>query len=206
MKRDNVELVTAPISRVEAGGVRTVDGSLHEADVIVYATGFEASKFLEPIKVRGAGGRDLHEQWGEDARAYLGMTVPGFPNLFLLYGPNTNIVVNGSIIFFSECEVRYVLGSLGHLLASGGRALACKQHVHDAYNDRIDDGNRRRAWGVSSVNTWYKSGSGRISQNWPFSLLAYWQQTRDVTPDDYHVLGLEGSEAEARQPLSTGAI
>ena len=85
--------------------------------MIVYATGFEASDFLMPMRVTGAGGVDLHEHWAGDARAYLGITVPGFPNLFCLYGPNTNLVANGSIIFFSECAVRYVL--------SGDRTRCC---------------------------------------------------------------------------------
>ena len=84
--------------------------------MLIYGTGFQASRFLMPMKVVGRGGVDLHERWDGDARAYLGITVPGFPNFFLLYGPNTNIVVNGSIIWFTECEVRYVLGCLRLLL------------------------------------------------------------------------------------------
>ena len=84
--------------------------------MIIYGTGFQASKFLTPMTVTGRDGVDLHEQWAGDARAYLGVTVPGFPNLFCLYGPNTNIVINGSIVYFSECGVRYILGCLELLL------------------------------------------------------------------------------------------
>ena len=102
----NVDLVTDAIAEITEKGIRTADGVEHEVDVIIYGTGFQASKFLTPMRVTGASGVDLHERWGGDARAYLGITVPGFPNLFLLYGPNTNIVINGSIIYFSECEVR----------------------------------------------------------------------------------------------------
>src|SRR4029077_19524658 len=119
LKRDNVKLITDPIAEITPKGVRIEDGTLFEADVIVYGTGFTASKFLTPMKVTGRAGIDLHEQWDGDARAYLGITVPGFPNLFCLYGPNTNIVINGSIIYFSECEVRYVLGCVRLLLAEG---------------------------------------------------------------------------------------
>ena len=90
--------------------------------MLIYGTGFQASKFLTPMKVTGRDGVDLHEQWGGDARAYLGVTVPGFPNLFCLYGPNTNIVINGSIVYFSECGVRYILGCLELLLRGGHRA------------------------------------------------------------------------------------
>ncbi|MEJ7583598.1 MAG: hypothetical protein WKF43_05790 [Acidimicrobiales bacterium] len=133
----------------------------------------------------GPGGVDLHRRWGGDARAFLGITVPGFPNLFLLYGPNTNIVINGSIIYFSECEAHYIVESIRMLLESDRRSMDCKPEVHDAYNERIDRANRQMAWGASSVNSWYKNASGRVAQNWPFSLLEYWQQTRRPDPDDY---------------------
>ena len=105
LKRPNVTLETSDIDRVTEDGVRMADGAIHDLDVLIYGTGFQASRFLMPMKVTGRGGVDLHETWGDDARAYLGITVPGFPNLFCLYGPNTNIVINGSIIYFSECEV-----------------------------------------------------------------------------------------------------
>jgi 4-hydroxyacetophenone monooxygenase len=185
LKRDNVHLVTDGIEEITPDGVKTVDGDLQKADVIIYATGFHASHFLMPMKVTGRDGVNLTEEWGGDARAYLGITVPNFPNFFLLYGPNTNIVVNGSIIYFSECEVQYVMGCLHLLLEEGHRALDCKQEVHDAYNERIDDANLHRAWGVSDVNSWYKNEHGRVAQNWPFNLVEYWQQTREPDPADY---------------------
>jgi 4-hydroxyacetophenone monooxygenase len=188
LQRDDVRLVTTGIDAVTPTGVRTVDGVTHEADVLIYGTGFTASRFLTPMKVVGRGGVDLHETWDGDARAYLGITVPGFPNLFLLYGPNTNIVINGSIIYFSECEVRYLVGCLEMLLAGGHRALDVRPEVHDAYNQRIDAANLQRAWGASTVNTWYRNAKGRIAQNWPFSLLDYWRETRAPNPADYELL------------------
>src|SRR5204863_1221889 len=166
-------------------GVRTVDGVEHEHDVLIYGTGFQASKFLTPMRVLGTRGADLHGRWGSDARAYLGLTVPDFPNLFLMYGPNTNIVINGSIIYFSECEANYIVESVRLLLETGLQSMDCRTDVHDAYNERIDDANRRMAWGASSVNTWYKNASGRITQNWPFSLLEFWQWTRRPDPADF---------------------
>lgn len=102
-----------------------------------------------------------------------------------MYGPNTNIVINGSIIYFSECEAHYIVESVRMLLANGVRSMDCKHDVHDAYNDRIDAGNRSMAWGASDVNSWYKNAKGRVAQNWPFSLLEFWQQTRVPNPDDY---------------------
>jgi 4-hydroxyacetophenone monooxygenase len=137
------------------------------------------------MTVTGRGGVDLHERWGGNARAYLGVTVPEFPNLFLLYGPNTNIVVNGSIIYFSELEVRYLVEGIRLLLETGHRSMECRPEVHDAYNATIDEANLARAWGASDVNSWYKSPSGRVAQNWPFSLLEYWQRTQRPDPDDY---------------------
>ena len=188
LQRDDVHLVGTRIAEVEPEGVRTVDGTLHEADVIIYGTGFQASDFLMPMKVVGRGGVDLHERWGGDARAYLGITLPGYPNLFLLYGPNTNIVVNGSIIYFSECEVHYVLSCIRQELERGVRAIDALPAVHDAYNERVDAENRRMAWGASDVNSWYKNATGRTAQNWPFSLLEYWQLTRVADLDDYELL------------------
>lgn len=185
LTKDHVSLVTEPIAEITEKGVRTADGVEHELDVLIYGTGFQASRFLTPMQVHGRGGVDLHERWGGDARAYLGVTVPGFPNLFLMYGPNTNIVVNGSIIYFSECEAHYIVESVRVLLAGGHRSMECRPEVHDAYNERIDAANRKRAWGASDVSSWYKNATGRVSQNWPFALLEYWQQTREPNPDDY---------------------
>jgi 4-hydroxyacetophenone monooxygenase len=188
LKRDNVQLITTDIDQITQTGVRTVDGVDHDVDVLIYGTGFTASEFLMPMKVVGRGGVDLHGHWDGDARAYLGLTVPGFPNLFLMYGPNTNIVINGSITYFSECEVHYLLGCLRMVLAGGHRALVVRPDVHDAYNVRIDEGNRQMVWGASTVNTWYRNAKGRISQNWPYSLLDYWRETREPDPADFELL------------------
>jgi 4-hydroxyacetophenone monooxygenase len=185
LQRDNVELTTTNIERIVPAGVVTVDGRLHEFDVLIYGTGFQPSRFLVPMKVVGRGGVDLHGRWDGDARAYLGITMPDFPNFFMLYGPNTNIVVNGSIIWFTECEVRYVMDTIRSILVSGARALVCKAEVHDAYNVAVDAENLRMVWGVADVNSWYKNAKGRVAQNWPFPLVEYWKRTRAVDPADY---------------------
>jgi 4-hydroxyacetophenone monooxygenase len=139
LRRSNVTLDTASIAAITPTGVHMRDGRDLDYDVIIYGTGFQASKFLTPMRVIGANGTDLHKRWGGDARAYLGITVPSFPNLFLMYGPNTNVVVNGSIIFFSECEAHYIAESVGMLLERGARSMDCRPEVHDAYNERIDN-------------------------------------------------------------------
>ncbi len=186
-QRDHVSLDTAGIERITPSGIRTADGREIEVDVILYGTGFTASDFLMPMKIVGRGGCELHDVWDGDARAYLGITLPHFPNLFLMYGPNTNIVVNGSIIYFSECEVDYILACVRKLLGGGHKAMDCRPEVHDAYNERIDAENLRKAWGAATVNTWYRNRHGRISQNWPYTLLAYYQQTREVAEGDYEI-------------------
>src|SRR5690606_22298855 len=188
LMRDDVRLITTGIREITPQGIVTVDGTEHVVDVIIYGTGFTASKFLTPMQVTGRDGVDLHEHWDGEARAYLGVTVPGFPNLFCLYGPNTNIVINGSIIYFSECGVRYILGLLEMALASGRRSVDVRKDVHDTFNEAVDAENARMAWGVSDVNSWYKNASGRVSQNWPFTLLEYWQRTLAPDPADYELI------------------
>jgi 4-hydroxyacetophenone monooxygenase len=185
LKRENVELVTEKVVRITPKGVVTVDGREHEADVLIYGTGFQASNFLSFLKVKGRGGRDLHDSWGGDARAYLGITHPGFPNFFTIYGPNTNIVVNGSIIFFSECAVRYILGCLKLMAETGARTLEPKQQVYDEFNRKVDEANAGWAWGSPHVSSWYKNQFGRVSQNWPFGLIDYWRATLAPNADDF---------------------
>ncbi len=185
LMRDNVQLITDPIDRITADGVVTRTEGTRRADVLIFATGFQASKFLMPMTVKGRHRVDLHEAWHGDARAYLGMTVPGFPNMFVLYGPNTNIVVNGSIIFFSECSVGYVVDAIRLLLAGKYKSMECREDVYWTFNHEIDDGNRQMSWGAATVNSWYKNALGRVSQNWPFALHEYWRRTRAVDPSDY---------------------
>ena len=195
LKRDNVNLVTDAITEITPEGVRTADGTLHGVDVIIYGTGFHASKFLMPMQFKGRGGIDLHQQWAGDARAYYGMMTPNFPNLFMLYGPNTNIVVNASIIFFSECSVRYVLGCLKLLAETGAPSIEVRKDVHDAFNVKVDAENLKMAWGAPQSQSWYKNEKGRVSQNWPFALVDYWRATLKPDPADF-ILDREVAAAE----------
>lgn len=187
LHRDHVHLVTDEIDEITEDGI-VAGGVLRPVDVIVYATGFHASEFLTPMRVVGRDGEELHDRWKGDARAYLGLTVPGFPNWFCMYGPNTNLVANGSIIFFSECEAQYILSAIKVLLESGRHAVDVRPEVHDTYNAEVDQQNDRMAWGAASVHTWYRNANGRISQNWPFTLLEFWQRTREMNPADYELI------------------
>jgi len=198
LKRPNVETISDAIVEITPTGLKTKTGRQIDVDVIIYGTGFTASQFLAPMKFIGKGGIDLHEQWDGDARAYLGITVPNFPNLFIMYGPNTNIVVNGSIIFFSECEVRYIQGLIELLLKSGGGAIEVKKNVHDAFNERVDAGNAKMAWGVPQVTSWYKNQKGRVSQNWPWPIVDYWTATRAPNPAEYDVRPVDDARVAAQ--------
>ena len=134
--RDDVELVRTPIARIEPDGVITEDGLHHPADVIVYATGFQANKMLWPMRIVGRDGDALGERWGERPTAYLGITVPGYPNLFCMYGPGTNLASGGSLIFHSECQIRYITRCLELLIAGGHRQMEPRE-------DKTDDWVRR---------------------------------------------------------------
>jgi 4-hydroxyacetophenone monooxygenase len=187
LSRPDVDLVTTPIDEITPNGVLTADGEEYPADVLIYGTGFRASEFVAPMKVFGRGGVELSEEWDGDAQAYLGLTVPGFPNLFLLYGPNTNLVINGSILIMVECQVRYAVEAIGRLLRGGHRTMSCRRDVHERYGRDMEEGNARMVWGVADVPTWYRNARGRVTQNWPFDLHTYWDRTREPDLADYEL-------------------
>ncbi|MEQ9505362.1 MAG: NAD(P)/FAD-dependent oxidoreductase [Hyphomonas sp.] len=185
LKRDNVTMETSGIDRITETGIRMKDGRDLEFDALIYGTGFKASDFLVPMEVKGKGGKSLHDVWGGDARAYLGLTLPGYPNFFIMYGPNTNIVVNGSIIFFSECEANYIVSMVKTLQDKKAKAFEVKQDVFDTFNAEVDAANAEMPWGYAEANTWYRNAHGRVAQNWPFRLIDYWNRTRAASPADY---------------------
>ena len=128
----------------------------------------------------------LHDEWGEDPRAYLGMTMPGFPNLFCLYGPNTNPVV-GSVIFVLECQIDYILSTIGAMLEQAITTLECRRDVHDAYNVRVDAEHEHLVWRHPRVHSYYNNRAGRVTTNMPWTLLEYWRMTREPSLDDFAV-------------------
>lgn len=186
LKNPKTALVTEPIERVSASGIRTKDGVDHPLDVLVFATGFQASRLTWPIEITGRGGVTLRELWGEDnPRAYLGITVPRFPNFFLMFGPNTNLAHGGSAIFHTECQMRYVLLALREMIESGADSVECLQDVHDEYNRRVDDAHSRMVWTHRRVSSWYRNSSGRVFSLSPWRLLDYWELTRRFDPGQY---------------------
>ncbi len=188
LRRENTRLVTDPIHAIDETGVLCESGERHALDAIVFATGFHANRFLWPMQIRGRGGALLSERWGEDPSAYLGITVPDFPNLFCLYGPGTNLAHAGSIIFHSECQVRYVLGCLQQLIERRARAMDCRAEVHDAYVQRFDAAHRGLVWSHPGMRSWYKNARGRVTTTSPWRLVDYWSWTREPDPNDYEWL------------------
>ena len=198
LARDNVDLVTTGIRRVTAKGVETVDGTLHEADVLILGTGFRSNLFLWPMDVTGRGGASLAKQWGDCPEAFKGITVPNFPNLFCLYGPNTNIVHGGSIIYQVECQIHYAMQCVAAMLNQGITALEVKAGVNAQYNEDVQRRSRQLAWGHPGVQSWYKNSAGRVVNNSPFSLHGYWEVTHDLDLADYDVeFGGPGGRAVA---------
>ncbi|MER6808574.1 NAD(P)/FAD-dependent oxidoreductase [Spirillospora sp. NPDC000708] len=181
LNRPNVRLVTDPIERVTPSGVATA-GEHHDVDVIVYATGFRSTDFLSPMKIVGRDGRELNEAWRDGAQAHLGITVSGFPNLFLLYGPYTNLGHN-SIIYMLESQFRYVLGCVEALRRHGLDWIDVKPDVQDAFTREMRERMRTTVW-EAGCQSWYMTEDGRVVNNWPGFTFAYRNATR--RPDPRH--------------------
>lgn len=183
---DNVNVETAAITEVTSTGVRTADGRLHEVDVIVYGTGFKATEFLAPVTITGRDGRDLHSQWRDGARAYLGMAVPGFPNMFLIYGPNTNLG-SSSIILMMEQQARYIR-QIVEELARGGvhRAFEVRPAVEQAYDAEVQSRLDAGVW--TTCDSWYRTASGRVTTNWPGLVREYQRRTQTASLADFDVI------------------
>lgn len=188
LKRENVSLVRSGIARIEPNAVIGTDGTRYEADLIVYATGFHANRFLFPMEVVGRDGRVLADHWGEQPRAYLGITVPEFPNLFCMYGPGTNLAHGGSLIFHSECQMRYISGCLKALMRGERSAMVPRHDVEDAYYARTQKELEGLVWSHPGIDhSWYKNAEGKIHILSPWRLVDYWAWTREPDLDDYEI-------------------
>lgn len=183
LAQPHVDVVTEPIAEITPTGVRTADGTDHEVDVIIWGTGFKATEFLAPMRISGSGGRDLNEEWRDGAHAYYGMTVAGFPNLHIMYGPNTN-TGGGSIVYFLEAQARY-LGDMVDEIARGEAPLDLRASVGEEHDRRIQGELVDSVW--SRCDSWYRIDSGRITTNWPLLGVQYRNQAR-FDPADYEVV------------------
>jgi len=186
LKRDNVDLVTQGVASVGPDGVTAEDGSFYPADIILYATGFETDRFLWPMEIRGRDGVLLSEQWGIEPSAYLGITVPNFPNFYCMYGPGTNLAFGGSLIFNGECQVRYVMECLKALLQSGERTMECRKDVFADYDRRFRELHAKLVWEHESIKTsFYQNAEGKVTLLWPWRILDMWRWTKEVNRADY---------------------
>ncbi|MEN2987885.1 FAD-dependent oxidoreductase [Tistrella sp. BH-R2-4] len=184
--RDNVSLVTERLAEVRGSTLIAGDGSRHQADVLVMATGFRASEFLASFEVFGRDGRRLAEVWdGDDARAYLGTTIPGFPNLFTLLGPNVGLGHGGSIIAAVELQTDYLISALERMFACKARTIEVRADVHDRYNQQVDVHHDRMIWTHQGTDNWYRNSRGRVVAITPWRNDDFWRMTRAVDPADY---------------------
>lgn len=183
LNRGNVEVVTAGIDRVVEDGIVDRERRHHAADAIILATGFRATEFLAPMEIRGLKGRSLNEAWKDGAQAYLGITVAGFPNLFLMYGPNTNLGHN-SILFMIECQARYILQCIERLRKGDLAYLDLKPEAQAAFHRKIQGELRRTVW-AEADRSWYKDEAGRITNNWAGTTSRYWWKTRRLDVSRY---------------------
>jgi cation diffusion facilitator CzcD-associated flavoprotein CzcO len=183
LRRPDVELVTEPIAQVVPEGVVTDDGTLRPADVMIFGTGFKATEFLAPIEITGRDGVMLADAWAQGAEAFLGMAVPGFPNMFVLYGPNTNFGF-GSILSMHEAQAAYIASAAALLSDDGARVLEVRPEVNAAFQAELAGRLGHSAWATGCSN-WYRVASGRVVNNWPGTQAEYNRRTRRLERGHY---------------------
>ncbi|MEA2315135.1 MAG: hypothetical protein QOI03_1827 [Solirubrobacteraceae bacterium] len=207
LARRNVELVTAPIVRATREGLATADGRMHPLDCIIWGTGFHTNRFMLPMRITGSDGRELAEHWSRGAHAHLGMTVPGFPNMFILYGPNTN-TSGGSIVFYLEMQAAYVRQALLELRMREASAIEVRAEVEAASDREVQARFAGTAW--TQCDSWYRDAQGRVVANWPGYMREYRERTAQLDPAEYSfaklgdravLAGLASSEEE--EPSTT---
>ncbi len=194
LARPNVTLVTDQIERIVSDGVITADGTTRTVDVMIYGTGFRAVEFLAPMAVSGLDGLRLQQAWQEGAHAYLGITVPGFPNFFMLYGPNTNLGGN-SIIYMLEGQIGYVLGAIEALQAERLAWVDVRPEVEQAFNSWVHSASEKSVW-ETGCHSWYTTASGRNTNNWPDHTFLYRHRVRRFDLAAYRV--------RPKQPVTAG--
>ena len=211
LTKPNVTLIDSQVSRVEGRTVHAAGGEAHEVDVLIVATGYDVARFLSPVEVVGRDGVNIREAWDDvDSRAYLGTVVPGFPNLFMLYGPNTALGHGGSFIFTVECQIDYMLSILRQMGEHGLREIECRQDVYDRYNEHIQTMHWGMIWSHPGMSTYFRNERGRIVTNSPWRLIDYWQLTREADLRDFNTVPPihkdDGQPDETRSEFAFEAI
>lgn len=187
LKRANVDLVRTGIDRIEPEGVVTADGTLHRLDAICYATGFRHNEFLA-FDMKGRNGASLHAQWGDEPSAFLGITVPNFPNLFLCYGPGTNLAHSAGLFFHAEYQTMHAMQGIHRVLAGDAEAIEVREDVHERYVDELIEQISSLVWAHPAIqHSHYKNPGGKVYTLSPWSIDEYWERTRVLDPDDYRL-------------------
>ncbi|MCB0995244.1 MAG: NAD(P)/FAD-dependent oxidoreductase [Acidimicrobiales bacterium] len=188
LRRPNVELVRTDIERIVPDGVVTTDGTHRPADVICYATGFRHNEFLAPMTVTGRNGVTLRDQWGDEPTAYLGVTMPNFPNLFCLYGPGTNLAHSSGLFFHSEYQVSHAMDVIHLVLTTGASEAEVRRDVHDRYAEWHQREISELVWAHPSIkHSHYKNPAGKVFTLSPWPIDQYWELTRHLDPDAYEL-------------------
>lgn len=200
--RPNVDVVARRIARITPEAVETAEGERHALDVLIWATGFRTTEFLMPMRISGRGGIDLHDAWSAGAEAHRGVTVAGFPNFFMLFGPNTSLGHN-SIIFMHEVQADYVVRCLQRLVGEGRRrpVMDVRPEAMAGYNRKLRDALDRTVW-AASCNSWYKTDEGRITAQWSGFASRYWWDMRGAPLDEY----LFAEAGESAWPDAAGGL
>jgi 4-hydroxyacetophenone monooxygenase len=186
MRRDNVRLVSDRVSEIRPHGLATRSGEEIDADVIVFATGFDVVNFLSTLEVVGRSGRSLRETWnGDDAAAYLGLAVPDFPNFFILYGPNTQTGHGGSLISLVEGQLNHIMSLLEQMAEQKLGIVEVRQDVYDSYNAKVDAEHAAMVWTHPGMETYYRNSRGRVVVNSPFRVVDFWTMTASADLADY---------------------
>ena len=197
LQRPNVEVVTDAIERITPTGIVTADGREHEVDCIIWGTGFRTADFMFPMDVIGAGGRDLRDVWEDGPHAHLGLTIPGFPSLFTMYGPNTN-TSGGSIIVYLEAQAAYLRQALSRVRDAGAAAIDVRPEVEEASDRALQARFAGTAW--TECDSWYRNEDGRIITNWPGYMREYVASTAELDPAEYTLID---RAATAPEPVTS---
>jgi cation diffusion facilitator CzcD-associated flavoprotein CzcO len=185
LQRPNVELVPEPISRFTSSALVTADGVERKVDCLIYGTGFRTTEFMFPMQITGAGGQDLRETWRDGAHAHLGISVPGYPSLFVMYGPNTN-TSGGSIVLYEELQASFIRRALEHVRDSGAAAIDVRAEVEAQSDREVQARFIGTAW--TQCDSWYRDDSGRVVANWPGYMRDYEERLRVFDPEEFELV------------------
>ena len=199
LEREDVELVAGQIQRITPDGVVGPDGVERPAEAIIWGTGFSSHDFVAPMRIEGPAGRELNDAWADRPEAYLGLTVAGFPNLFVLYGPNTNHG-SGSVPYTLECQIRYAADGVRRIRDEGLRYVDLRPEVQSRWRDEIAERSRNTQWVAAGCTNWYVNDEGVNTNNWPGTWLEYRRRTHRLNPGDYRAARRTGTEHA--QPLA----